>query len=121
MQCARRSSFQPRVEGLEERALLTAHLTATLSNGLLRIDGTDAADHIVLRQQNNRISIDHLSINVIGSGSAASVSAASVSRIEIHAYGGDDWIEVGGSDTSGANALVKPTLIWAGDGNDKVW
>jgi uncharacterized protein YkwD len=121
MQCGRRSSFQPRVEGLEERALLTAHMTATLSNGLLTIYGTDGPDHIVVRQQNYRISIDNLNINVIGHGSAASVSAASVSRIEIHGYAGDDWIQVGGSDLTGPNALVKPTVIWAGDGNDKVW
>ncbi len=121
MQCGRSPSFKPRVEGLEERTLMATHLTATLSNGLLRIDGTDGPDHIVVRQENNRISIDNLSIDAIGHGRVSGVSAAAVSKIEIHGYAGDDWIQVGGDTTQGVNALLKPTAIWAGDGNDRVW
>ncbi len=121
MQYGSSPSFKPCVEGLEERALMAAHLTATLSNGLLRIDGTKGADHIVVREHNYRISIDHVSINVAGHGRASSVSASAVSRIEVRGLAGDDWIQVGGDEIRGQNALLAPVKIWAGLGNDKVW
>src|SRR5271169_4182663 len=111
MQCARSSTFKPCVEGLEDRTLLTAQVTATLSNGLLTIYGTNGPDHIVVRQDDYRISIDNVSINVIGHGRTSSISASSVSRIEIHGYGGDDWIQLGTGETSGPNALLKPATI----------
>src|SRR4051794_2846787 len=99
-------SFRPGVEGLEERSLMAAHLTASLSAGLLRIDGTDHADRIVVRQVNNRISVDGIDINVRGQGKTASARAADVSRIQIRGLGGNDFIQVGGGTTHGRNALL---------------
>ena len=120
MQTGRRRGFQPGIECLEDRSLMAAHLTATLSNGLLRVDGTAGADHIVIRQKHNQISVDGTVIKVRGQGSVASVSADSVNRVEVRGLEGDDFIQVGGDSLSGSNALLKPTRIWGGAGNDVI-
>src|SRR5690348_10853913 len=50
------------IEALERRDLLASSLTASLSSGLLRIEGTPAADLIRIVQTNDRISIDGIAI-----------------------------------------------------------
>src|SRR5262245_4792359 len=61
-----RPAFRPTFEGLEERALMASTLTASVSGGLLFIEGTEKADTITVRQQNNRLSVDGTLILVNG-------------------------------------------------------
>jgi uncharacterized protein YkwD len=111
--------FRPTLECLEERTLLAAHLTASLSGGLLRIDGTNHADTIVVREIHNRVSVDGVTINVAGHRQA-SVSAASVRRIMIHGNGGDDRIFLNSQAVRGQQALTMPITVWGGAGNDLI-
>lgn len=115
------SSFQPTVEGLEDRNLLAAQLTASLSNGLLRIEGTDADDSIVVRQIHDRISIDHVQIDQSDQSPTDSVAASEVDRFEIRGLGGDDKIWLNSGDVSGQDPLMQKVTVWAGTGNDQVW
>ena len=50
-----RNSFKPQVETLEARTLLTAEVSATLTGDLLRIVGTNRADHIIVREGLNSL------------------------------------------------------------------
>ena len=118
---ARRPSFQPRVECLEDRTLMASHLTATLEGGLLRIVGTNGNDRIVVGQQNNHISVEGIVIHVRGRSPVKSVNARDVSRIQVLGLGGDDTIILGGSARRGPDALVKPTIVWGGPGKDRIW
>jgi uncharacterized protein YkwD len=121
MQSALRSTFQPRVECLEDRTLMAAHVTATLEHGLLRIVGTNGNDRIVVQQHNNQISVEGILIHVSGRHPVKRVNAGEVRRIQVLGLGGDDTIILGGSDRRGPNALVKPAVVWGGPGNDKIW
>jgi uncharacterized protein YkwD len=116
-----RSSFRPRVECLEDRTLMTAQITATLEGGVLRIVGNNKNDNIVVQQKNNQISITGIDIRVRGRSPVASVRASDVKQIQVLGGAGNDTIVLGGSATSGPNALVKPTVIWAGSGNTTIW
>src|SRR6266511_1752310 len=112
MGTGRNHSFRPNVECLEGRDLPAAHLTASLSGGVLRIEGTTHADRIVVRQAGGRVSVDHAVIQVRGHGQARSVSAAVVKKVEVRGLGGDDRILL--------DTLHIPTEVWAGAGNDLV-
>jgi uncharacterized protein YkwD len=118
MEAARSHFFRPEVEGLEERSLMASHLTANLSGGVLRIEGTNQNDQILVRQDNNRISVSYTDIKV-GSGYQASVAASSVKRIEVRGLAGDDRISLD-SENRGGQALHVPTYVWGGDGNDVI-
>jgi uncharacterized protein YkwD len=119
MQTGRKHSFRPTLECLEERTLLTAQLSASLSSGLLRIEGSAYADTIVVREINNRISVDGVKISVAGRG-LASVSAAAVSRIEVFGNGGNDRIFLNSQAVRGQQALTRPVTVWGGAGNDLI-
>ncbi|MCI0458585.1 MAG: hypothetical protein L0Z62_16600, partial [Gemmataceae bacterium] len=101
--------FRPSFERLESRDLLAGSLTASLSDGLLRIEGTEAPDNITVRQSNDQIRVEGLAINV-GGNSQPSVSATQVNRVEIHALGGHDIIRVGES----LNRLSPVVTMWGG-------
>jgi hypothetical protein len=73
------------VEGLEARELMAGNLTATLTGGVLRIEGTDRADYITVRDTGGQTSVDGTMIAVDGTERA---SAAGVGRIEVS--GGTD-------------------------------
>lgn len=75
------------VEGLECRDLMAANVTATLAGGLLRVEGTEAADQIRVRVVADQIMVDGFPITV-GGVASASVPAASVTRIRVDALGG---------------------------------
>lgn len=99
------------VERLESRELPATHLTATLSaTGTLRVEGTDAADTIHVRQSAGLVSVTGIDIDT-PAGPAAAVSVARVHRVEVFALGGNDlvWLDanVGG-------------WLDGGDGNDTV-
>src|SRR5262249_52029815 len=118
MEAGRKHSFQPGVERLEERTLLASHLTASLSGGLLRIQGTSHGDQIIVREINNRISVAGVSIRV-GGHRRASVSASSVRRIEVNGLGGNDTIDLD-SKAHGGQPIRVPAVIRGGPGNDTI-
>src|SRR5947199_7766373 len=112
MGAERNHSFRPNVECLEGRDLPAAHLTASLSGGILRIQGTSHADQIVVRQAGGHISVDHAVIQVRGHGQERSVGTALVKKVEVRGLGGDDRIVL--------DTLHIPAEVWAGAGNDFV-
>src|SRR5438477_11751107 len=116
MQSERKHSFQPSVERLEERTLLASHLTASLSGGLLRINGTSHGDQISVREVNNQISVEGVFIRA-GGRERASVSASRVSRIQVNGLGGNDHIDLD-SQAHGGQPLRQSTLLSGGTGND---
>src|SRR5687767_14188167 len=95
------------IESLENRQMMAANLTASLTSGVLSIDGTDQGETIVVRQIDNRISID---------GVSGSFNASQVALIAIEGKGGDDYIRL---DIPGQE-VTKLTLVDAGEGNDFV-
>lgn len=119
MPTGRKHSFQPGLECLEDRTLLAAHLTASLTSGLLRIDGTAGADTIVVRDIHNQISVDGVKIGVAGRAESR-VSAAAVSRIEVFGESGNDRIFLNSDAVRGQQALTKPVTVWGGSGNDLI-
>ncbi len=121
MSGARRPSFQPVVECLEDRTLPAAQMTARLSGGVLRIDGTNQPDRILVRQINNRISVEHLTIAREGGGKSANVSASAVKKIVIHGFAGNDTIDLNSGGQPGEQPLTIPAVVWGGEGNDGIW
>jgi RTX calcium-binding nonapeptide repeat (4 copies) len=104
------------LEGLEDRTLMAAALTASLSGGVLRIEGTERGDRIVVREQGGRLAIDNATIRINGQ-SVCSVSAGSVCGIEVRARGGDDLVSLAQT----GQVVSKPATVWAGDGRNTVY
>jgi hypothetical protein len=101
-------------EVLEVKQYPAATLTATLAgNGILRIEGTEAADRIIVRENAGRIAIDNLSIHT-GGGRTTSVAASVVRAIDVSALGGNDVVvlAVPGQEVS------RSARIDGGSGND---
>jgi Ca2+-binding RTX toxin-like protein len=95
------------LESLSSRALPSASLV----NGILTVDGTEGRDVIVVRQFGDRLSVRGQTIDVNGTPMPF-VSAATVSRVDVNALGGNDSIFLGS---------VRPaTSVDAGAGNDAV-
>jgi hypothetical protein len=99
---------RPGVESLECR-LVPASVNASLSGGVLRINGTDLADTITVRQQKDTLSID---------GLAGGYYIGQVSRIEIRALGGNDRIYLNTETSPGHQQILRPALIDTDAGND---
>jgi hypothetical protein len=102
-------------EALEVRMLPAATVTASLSRGVLTIEGTPNNDVIVVHQSSGAVRIDNCNINVNGTP-YSSISSSSVTSIQINGLQGDDYLSVGGS--TGYDAVAIPTTIWGGYGND---
>src|SRR5262245_53537472 len=77
------------VEALETRYLSAVNLTASLSGGILSIEGPERADTIRVRQNAGKISVDGLQITM-GNTRVSNVSASQVKSISIKALGGND-------------------------------
>jgi Ca2+-binding RTX toxin-like protein len=108
---ARRAAgrFQPMVEGLEQRLLLTTGVTAALDNsGTLAVLGTANSDVIGVKVLAGTLQVlDDTSV-------AASFDATTVTSLHITSYGGNDSITI---DSTVGHL---PTRIDLGDGTDTV-
>src|SRR5262245_53683561 len=103
------SRAKPSLEALEDRFLMAASLTASLSNGVLQIEGTDSFDFITVAQKDNRLTVGGLS---------ASYDVTQVKSISINALGGNDYVLLW--TASGQQPIMAPTAINAGAGLDYV-
>lgn len=116
----RKSLTRPlRFEALEPRNLLAANLMASFAGGILRIEGTEGADTILLRQITGNLSIDNINIQT-SSGNVARIAASSVSRIDIFALGGNDRIQLNSESVPGQQAITVRSYIDGGAGNDYI-
>jgi Ca2+-binding RTX toxin-like protein len=88
---------------------------ATLKHGLLKVDGTNAADKIALRLQAGNPGVIQVDA---GDDATADFSfpRASVARIKIDAGNGDDLVRI--DDVNGAFTTTIPTTIDGANGND---
>jgi Ca2+-binding RTX toxin-like protein len=89
------------IDTLEGRTVPANQLTATLdlADHVLRIEGTDGNDGILLDHQAGRLSVDGITITVIDAGTETqeeSVPDAQVSAVVINALDGTDNISVQG-------------------------
>jgi hypothetical protein len=94
-----------------------ATVSPTLSEGLLRIDGTNGDDKIALRLQSGDPAI--LQVDVDDDGSADfSFSRANIARIELDAGNGDDLARI--DEANGSFSDTIPTILEGGNGNDRL-
>lgn len=131
-------TFRPGIEALESRNLMATQLMASLSGGILKIWGTEAADTITVRNINQQLSVDGIQIGTTA-GKVSKVASSQVSQIAVYSYGGNDVIRLDSEKVSGQSAITVPSVInaaggddtvyggqgadtiWAGAGNDKVF
>lgn len=132
------------MEGLESRQLLSA--TTSLSGGVLKIDGTQGADHVQVYtntdvasvsgdqeiQKSDFTSHQHSQVTVIVNGAVKSFPAASVNKIKFIGRGGDDYFAA--EFTEHEDTVVngerhqaerrystrKPIVAYGGAGSDKL-
>lgn len=106
------------LEPLEDRALAAAgilatpHVTASLSQGVLTVNGTYMADTINVRQANGVIAVN---------GVAGWFPAVAVNRIEVKGFGGNDVIRLNSETMPGGQPIVKPCTVFGGLGNDAIF
>jgi Ca2+-binding RTX toxin-like protein len=91
------SNFKPRLTPLEGRELPASAVTATLADGLLRIEGTEQPDTIVVHQIDGRVSVQGARI-LFGPAKepVTDVAVNLVHQVEIAGLGGADAIRLGG-------------------------
>jgi hypothetical protein len=108
-------ALRPSFEVLEDRQLLAASfvpsISASLENGILRINGTYLSDTIQVRQINNQLSV----VGVYGS-----FSAGQVQKLEIAGGGGNDRVYLNSEELAGQQAIAVPCLVRGGAGNDSI-
>jgi len=97
--------FRPCVEHLEARDVPA---TASLTAGVLTINGTGGNDSIVLHQVSGRVKID---------GITATFASANVNSIVVNAGAGNDTVSLGGLKAQPWN---KPVTVKSASGNDTV-
>lgn len=100
MSATRRPTARINVETLEDRCVPS---TASLSNGILRIVGTDAAETIRVDQSGSQITVQ---------GLAARYNAASIRGVVVEARGGNDTVDL--------RSLRVGATVYGGFGNDFV-
>jgi hypothetical protein len=111
MNAKKTKSFRPHVETLENRRVMAAGVTSSLTDGVLVVEGTDQADAILVGQYQNQI-------HVVGTDKA--YDAGQVQAIAIVAKGGNDQVLLN-LDAYGFHRLEKLTAVDAGAGNDVVF
>lgn len=107
------------IESLEDRSLMSAgippmlppaHVTASLSMGVLRVNGTFHDDQISVKQSNGVIRVG---------GVPGAFAAAAVARIEVNGLNGNDLIRLD-SEAMGGQPIFKPCVVHGGFGNDVI-
>jgi Calpain family cysteine protease len=98
------------VEKLEERTVMAASLTASLTSGVLRIEGTKNNDNIVLNTANGNISV---------AGLRGSWNVNTVQSIVIDTLAGNDTVRLPNLNAGGT--FSKPIEIRNSAGIDKVF
>lgn len=106
------------VENLESRELPASHLTASLPANVLRINGTDNDDQIIVRQFGASIAIDRVMIET-AHGHQASVSLDQIDKIEVRGLNGNDLIVFEQENGRPADLDI-PVVVWAGLGDDEI-
>jgi Ca2+-binding RTX toxin-like protein len=109
------------IQELELRSLMAATLTASLNvaDGVLRVEGTDAADQIHVRHSGGTVRIDGIQIAVIDGAittPAATVARDQITTIVVVALDGDDLVRM--HDTLMAGEAPIPMAIHGDSGND---
>lgn len=110
--------FKLNLEVLEDR---TVPATATFSNGILNVYGTNASETIKVTQDASRINVD----------GAGYVTASSVRSIVVNGYMGNDFIDMrtvrlgaaiyGGDGNDIIVATQAADQVFSGNGNDRIW
>ncbi|MFM7059501.1 MAG: C2 family cysteine protease [Planctomycetota bacterium] len=114
-------------EAMEVRQVLAANITATLSGGVLRIEGTDKNDKICVMQSDG--DSRNVSVGAVPGGCEyGTFSGSRVNRIEILGLGGDDRIDLRGTKGTNTHGVKVSTKIWgdrakeqASDGKDQIF
>jgi len=118
----RKQTYRPCVEKLEDRSLLAANFTASLSaGGLLRVTGSDASDTIVVRQVHNRISVNGVAIAKPNGQKVATVAAGAVKSILVNARGGNDKVRLNSEAVAGQQPLAAVVGVVGGNGNNTIF
>ncbi len=98
-------------ETLEAREVMAAGITASLSSGVLTVNGNDSDNAINFKQTSGKISI----VGVSGSWAATKVNS-----IVVDLRGGNDTVSLNSLANGGKQALAEFVTVKAGAGNDKV-
>src|SRR5690242_8605173 len=94
--------FTPRVEALDDRALLSV----TLTNGLLEVVGATTDDTIRVTE----LSPTQIHVTDSGTGDDQTFDMSQVSHMLIRSRGGDDFVAVG------PNIMIPAEIrAWSGD------
>lgn len=95
------------VEALEDRQLMASSLMASLTSGVLYIEGTDGDDVIKVTQTSTQIKVD---------GLPATYTPSAVQKIRIFGLGGNDSINLSVS----GKVVNKATEVFGGGDNDTI-
>ncbi|MCA9190850.1 MAG: hypothetical protein KDB03_03770 [Planctomycetales bacterium] len=117
----RRLSRSLQIETLQGRELMAADLTAIYDPTVrqINVEGTEAADSILIYQREGMVSIENLPIVDLVSGVAYdSLASSEIDWIRVEALDGDDTIYF--DDTFAAEAHVINFNVIAGDGADLI-
>lgn len=117
------SKFAPRIESLDERAMMSV----TLTGGLLEVNGTSGGDQIKVTLAD----ADTIQVTVNTTGESEQFALTDVNSILIKSKGGNDFIVIGPSITIDAevrawlgNDRIRggggDDLLDGGDGNDNI-
>ena len=93
--------------------------TLDMSDKILRVEGTNAADVILVQNSAGQVSIHGITIQVNDDGALsneASVDRFDVVRVEVHGLGGNDVITMNETGMTAGQGL--PLYAWGGGGAD---
>ena len=105
------------VEVLEDRRTPS---TASLSGGVLKINGTSGNDTIVVYQANGLIEAVDGNNTVITVRGQATVNASEIRKVVVNARGGNDQVRLDGPYNGGNLPLLVPAVVHGGSGNDVI-
>ena len=86
-------------------------LVSLSSAGVLKVTGTNAADNLLFRQTNGKISL---------SGVTGSWTATKVKSIVVYLQDGNDTVSLNSLADGGTQALQKAVTVYSGAGDDRV-